>query len=233
MTPKRLVHAQSMWFSFSDDSRPHARCRGGRATNTCASLPGRDPTTDWVCSRLLHAAPLYRRLYPQRLRLQHLLRVLRSAGEIPSRSWFLAGMVAQHGDYATGDTPGSGVAGSRGPTAYFPPGFPYFLAAVDLLDGHTSGHKAAIPAERMALALLGTVSVGLLGLVALEVAGGLWIEVENRAAEPAQGTAHGREPTSAWAVASRRHSRSRRSAGRQMQACRTRVTAYRSVSSFP
>ena len=36
----------------------------------------------------------------------------------------LASMVAQHGDYDTGSAPGSGAAGSRGPTAYFPPGLP-------------------------------------------------------------------------------------------------------------
>lgn len=85
----------------------------------------------------------------------------------------LASMVAQHGDYATGDAPGDGVVGSQGPTAYFPPGFPYALAAVDVLDGHRSGHKAAIGGERVAMAILGTVSVGLLGLVALEACGGL------------------------------------------------------------
>ncbi len=85
----------------------------------------------------------------------------------------LASMVARTGDYDTGSGPGTGAGGSRGPTAYFPPGFPYFLAAVDLLDGHRSGHKAAVPGERMAMALLGTASVGLVGLVAVEALGGL------------------------------------------------------------
>ncbi|HET9105391.1 MAG TPA: glycosyltransferase family 39 protein [Solirubrobacteraceae bacterium] len=85
----------------------------------------------------------------------------------------LAGMVAQHGDYATGDAPGDGVVGSRGPTAYFPPGFPYLLAVADLIDGHQSGHKAAIAGERAEMAVLGTVSVALIGLVAAEAFGGV------------------------------------------------------------
>ena len=85
----------------------------------------------------------------------------------------LGSMVAEHGDYATGDAPGDGVVGSRGPTAYFPPGFPYVLAVADLLDGHQSGGKAAIAGERAEMAILGTVSVGLIGLVALEAFGGV------------------------------------------------------------
>jgi hypothetical protein len=85
----------------------------------------------------------------------------------------LASMVAQHGDYETGSAPGSGAAGSRGPTAYFPPGFPYVLALTDILDGHRSGHRVAIAGERTAMAVTGAISVGLLGLVALEACGGL------------------------------------------------------------
>jgi 4-amino-4-deoxy-L-arabinose transferase-like glycosyltransferase len=79
--------------------------------------------------------------------------------------------VAQYGDYHTGSGPGSGAGGSRGPTAYFPPAFPYFLGVVDL-DGHEAGGKTAVGPERVAQAVLGTVSVGLLGLVALETFGG-------------------------------------------------------------
>ena len=81
--------------------------------------------------------------------------------------------IAQTGDYQTGTGPGSGAGGSRGPTAYFPPGFPYFLAAVDLIDGHKAGGKPAVPPERIAQAGLETVAVGLLGLVAYEAFGGL------------------------------------------------------------
>jgi 4-amino-4-deoxy-L-arabinose transferase-like glycosyltransferase len=83
----------------------------------------------------------------------------------------LASMIATTGDYHTGSAPGSGAGGSRGPTAYFPPGFPYFLAAVDILTGHQAGHKAAIGPERIAQAVAGTVAVGLIGLVALEAFG--------------------------------------------------------------
>jgi Dolichyl-phosphate-mannose-protein mannosyltransferase len=84
----------------------------------------------------------------------------------------LASMVARTGDYVTGNGPGSGAGGSRGPTAYFPPGFPYFLAAVDVLDGHQSGRRPAISGERIAMAVLGTATVGLIGLVGLEALGG-------------------------------------------------------------
>jgi 4-amino-4-deoxy-L-arabinose transferase-like glycosyltransferase len=76
--------------------------------------------------------------------------------------------VAQLGDYSPSE-PGAG--GSRGPTAYFPPGYPYFLAAVDLLDGHTTIDSSAIHGARLANAVLGTVTVALVGLVALELFG--------------------------------------------------------------
>jgi 4-amino-4-deoxy-L-arabinose transferase-like glycosyltransferase len=84
----------------------------------------------------------------------------------------MASNVAQYGDYHTGSGPHKGAGGSRGPTAYFPPAFPYSLAVVDLIDGHQAGGKTAIPSERIAQAVVGTISVGLLGLVALELFGG-------------------------------------------------------------
>lgn len=83
----------------------------------------------------------------------------------------LASMMARTGDYDTGSAPDSGAGGSRGPTAYFPPGYPYSLAAVDLLTGHQAGGKTAVPAERIGQAVLGTITVGLIGLVALEAFG--------------------------------------------------------------
>jgi hypothetical protein len=83
-----------------------------------------------------------------------------------------AAAIATDGDYTTGDNgPGTGAGGSRGPTAYFPPGYPYALALADLLDGHGAGHRAALPGERLENAALGTVTVGLVGLVALEMCG--------------------------------------------------------------
>lgn len=77
--------------------------------------------------------------------------------------------VAQFGDYAPSE-PGAG--GSRGPTAYFPPGYPYFLAAIDVLDGHTIWDSSAIVhGAQLANAVLGTVTVALIGLIALELFG--------------------------------------------------------------
>jgi 4-amino-4-deoxy-L-arabinose transferase-like glycosyltransferase len=85
----------------------------------------------------------------------------------------LASMIARFGDYHTGDRPKSGAGGSRGPTAYFPPAFPYVLAAADLVDGHTAGGHAAVAGERLEMAVAGTIAVGLVGLVALEAFGPL------------------------------------------------------------
>jgi 4-amino-4-deoxy-L-arabinose transferase-like glycosyltransferase len=83
----------------------------------------------------------------------------------------LGSQVANHGDYLARHTAGSGAGGSIGPTAYFPPAYPYFLAGVDLLDGHTAGGGQAVHDARLATAALGAVTVGLLGLVALEAFG--------------------------------------------------------------
>ena len=84
----------------------------------------------------------------------------------------LASQIAHTGDYPTSSAPGSGAGGTRGPTAYFPPGYPYLLAAVDLIDGHTTPRGGAIHPARLSQALLGTVTVALIGLVALELFGG-------------------------------------------------------------
>jgi 4-amino-4-deoxy-L-arabinose transferase-like glycosyltransferase len=83
----------------------------------------------------------------------------------------MASMIANHGDYQTGSGPRSGAGGSRGPTAYFPPAFPYLLAASDLLTGHEAGGKSALRSERIEQAIVGTVAVGLIGLVGLEAFG--------------------------------------------------------------
>jgi 4-amino-4-deoxy-L-arabinose transferase-like glycosyltransferase len=83
----------------------------------------------------------------------------------------LASQIARTGDYDTGSRPGTGAGGSRGPTAYFPPGFPYFLAGLDRLDGHEAGGRSAVAPERISQAVLGTLAVGLIGLVGLEAFG--------------------------------------------------------------
>lgn len=93
----------------------------------------------------------------------------------------LASQVAHTGDYSTSTAPGTGAGGTRGPSAYFPPGFPYFLAIVGLVDGHTGPATApargpgysptAVQPARISQAVLGTIVVALIGLVALEAFG--------------------------------------------------------------
>ncbi len=85
----------------------------------------------------------------------------------------LASEIAHTGDYSNKHTPGSGAGGTRGPSAYFAPGYPYFLGAVDLLSGHTERRGGAVQPARVSGAVLGTVTVGLIGLVAWEVFGEL------------------------------------------------------------
>jgi 4-amino-4-deoxy-L-arabinose transferase-like glycosyltransferase len=79
----------------------------------------------------------------------------------------LASQIAHTGDYSSA----LGAGGTRGPTAYFPPGFPYFLAAVDEIDGNTTPRGGAVQPARFSQALLGTVTVALVGLVAFEAFG--------------------------------------------------------------
>jgi 4-amino-4-deoxy-L-arabinose transferase-like glycosyltransferase len=83
----------------------------------------------------------------------------------------LAAQIAHTGGYSTSRRPGTGAGGTRGPSAYFPPGFPYFLAAVDLIDGHRAPRDGAISPARLSQAALGTATVGLVGLLALEAFG--------------------------------------------------------------
>ncbi len=83
----------------------------------------------------------------------------------------LASQIAHTGDYSTARAPGSAAGASIGPTAYFPPGFPYLLAAVDLVDGHRSAADGAVQPARIAQAVLSTITVAMIGLVALEAFG--------------------------------------------------------------
>jgi 4-amino-4-deoxy-L-arabinose transferase-like glycosyltransferase len=85
----------------------------------------------------------------------------------------LASEIAHTGDYPTQATPGKGAGGTLGPSAYFPPAFPYFLAAADLVSGHTTRRGAAIQSARVSQAVLGTATVAMIGLVALEAFGPL------------------------------------------------------------
>jgi 4-amino-4-deoxy-L-arabinose transferase-like glycosyltransferase len=83
----------------------------------------------------------------------------------------LASEIAHTGDYTTSTRPGTGAGGTRGPSAYFPPGYPYFLAAVDVITGNTTPRGGAIHPARLSQAVLGTATVALVGLVALELFG--------------------------------------------------------------
>jgi len=83
----------------------------------------------------------------------------------------LASEIAHTGDYSLSHRPGSGAGGTRGPSAYFAPGYPYFLAAVDLIDGHAVRRDGAVHPARIAQAVLGTITVALIGLIALELFG--------------------------------------------------------------
>ena len=83
----------------------------------------------------------------------------------------LGSQIAQLGDYKPSTGFDSGAGGTHGPTAYFPPAYPYFVALVDIVDGHRTGGKTALLGIRLGGAVLGAVAVSLLGLVALEAFG--------------------------------------------------------------
>src|SRR5438105_8750844 len=72
---------------------------------------------------------------------------------------FAVSIAAGHG------YPKSLYAPGGGPTAFRPPGYPYFLAAVYAVAGDH------INLARVLQALLGTISVGLIGLIALRLFG--------------------------------------------------------------
>ena len=83
----------------------------------------------------------------------------------------LGSQVAHSGDYSTSSNPGNGSGGTRGPSALFPPGLPFLLAGVDLLDGHTTPRGPSVHPALLSQAVLGTAAVALTGLVALEAFG--------------------------------------------------------------
>ena len=85
----------------------------------------------------------------------------------------LASYIANTGDYSLRRSAGSGAGGTKGPSAYFAPGFPYFLGLVDLIDGHAVRRGPAIQGARTSQAVLGTITVALIGLVAFELFGGV------------------------------------------------------------
>lgn len=80
----------------------------------------------------------------------------------------LATEIAHAGDYSSH---GPGVGGTIGPSAYFAPAYPYLLAGADLLVGRTTAPDGSVEAARVLQALLGTLIVALIGLVASELFG--------------------------------------------------------------
>jgi hypothetical protein len=80
----------------------------------------------------------------------------------------LASQIAHTGEY---DAHGHGAGGTKGPSAYFPPAFPYLLSVSDLISGHTTKKGKAVEPARIEQAVVGTVIVGLIGLVAFELFG--------------------------------------------------------------
>ncbi len=80
----------------------------------------------------------------------------------------LGSQITDGGDYSRRDR---GAGGTKGPTAYFAPGFPYLIALVDEIDGHHSAGGATVKTQRIAQVVIGTLIVGMIGLIALECFG--------------------------------------------------------------
>ncbi len=81
----------------------------------------------------------------------------------------LGGQIAHSGDYASQQV---GAGGTRiGPTAYFAPAYPYLLGALNAVSGDVATGAAQVKVDRLAQAVLGTLLVGVIGLIALELFG--------------------------------------------------------------
>lgn len=83
----------------------------------------------------------------------------------------LGSQITQHGDYAN---TGHAAGGTRGPTAYYAPAYPYLIAGIDELTGHTgatANDSAGVHAQRITQAVIGTFIVILIGLIAYELFG--------------------------------------------------------------
>jgi 4-amino-4-deoxy-L-arabinose transferase-like glycosyltransferase len=86
-----------------------------------------------------------------------------------ARSYLILGsQVARLGDYGPRD---GGAAGTIGPTAYFAPGYPYLLAALDRATGRLGDPLADAQAARYLQAGIGTLLVVTIGLLAEELLG--------------------------------------------------------------
>jgi 4-amino-4-deoxy-L-arabinose transferase-like glycosyltransferase len=83
----------------------------------------------------------------------------------------LADQIAHTGDYASHPIEHQGAGGTLGPSAYFPPGFPYYLGAIDVIGGNKTLKGPAVQPARYGQAVLGTITVAMIGLVAFECFG--------------------------------------------------------------
>jgi 4-amino-4-deoxy-L-arabinose transferase-like glycosyltransferase len=93
----------------------------------------------------------------------------------------LARQIVVNGDYSPSTMSGNGAGRTRGPSAYFPPGFPYYLALFDVLDdaptaaplpGQAAHFSATtVQVARYAELIPETLTVALIGLIALECFG--------------------------------------------------------------
>jgi 4-amino-4-deoxy-L-arabinose transferase-like glycosyltransferase len=79
-----------------------------------------------------------------------------------------AAAIAKFGTYHDG---GHAGGGTRGPSAYFPPAYPYLLSLVDRITGGPALGAGTVDLARLLQALLGTATVALIGLIGLELFG--------------------------------------------------------------
>jgi 4-amino-4-deoxy-L-arabinose transferase-like glycosyltransferase len=80
----------------------------------------------------------------------------------------LGDQITQSGGYANTNH-AAGYA--HGPTAYFPPAYPYLIAATDELTGQRGDRGSVVQSQRIVQAAVGTLSVVIIGLIAYELFG--------------------------------------------------------------
>jgi 4-amino-4-deoxy-L-arabinose transferase-like glycosyltransferase len=80
----------------------------------------------------------------------------------------LGSTLATSGSYRVA---GFAAGGTRGPTAYFPPAYPYLIAAVDEVTGLRGAATNTVRAQQIAQVAVGTIVVVLVGLTAYELFG--------------------------------------------------------------
>lgn len=76
--------------------------------------------------------------------------------------------IARYGTYHDGN---HAAGGARGPSAYFPPAYAYLLSIADKLTGGPALGTDTVHLARIMQALLGTVTVALIGMIALDLFG--------------------------------------------------------------